>query len=536
MHNAQNAQCSSLLFVSYVLKRGDVSLYAVEMKNITKRFSNITANHSVNLSIKKGEIHSLLGENGAGKTTLMKILYGMYQPDEGEIFINGKKEIITNPTKAINLGIAMVHQHFMLVEPMTVAENIVLGYEPRKGIFFNMEQSITEVQKISEMYGLMVDSRAKIEDLPVGTKQRVEILKALYRKAEILILDEPTAVLTPLEVEELFSILKELKNAGKSIIIITHKLNETMEIADRVTVLRSGNVMTTIEKCDANESMLAQIMVGHKVSFEIDKKKSSVKRKNVLELKNAVLIKKGMQKLNGIDLELNSGEILGLAGVEGNGQTELIEVLTGLAPLDRGTLLLNGRDITNFSPIKMLESGIGHIPEDRERRGLVKEFSIKENLILGYHRKKQFSSKGILNKKNIETFAQKILEQFNIKAENYDVPVSTLSGGNEQKVVIGRVLSEDPEVIIAAQPTRGVDIGAIEYIHKKLMEMKEEGKAILLISAELDEIIKLSDRIAVIYEGKIIACDEALNFSKNQLGLLMTGGKTDQSGRMESHD
>jgi ABC-type uncharacterized transport system ATPase subunit len=517
-------------------RKGDVNLYAVEMKNITKRFSNVIANNSVKLSIKKGEIHSLLGENGAGKTTLMKILYGMYQPDEGEIFINGKKETISSPAKAIRLGIAMVHQHFMLVEPMTVAENIVLGYEPRKGIFFNMEQAAANVQEISEKYGLKVDPLAKIEDLPVGTKQRVEILKALYRKAEILILDEPTAVLTPLEVKELFSILKELKKIGKSIIIITHKLNETMDIADRITVLRGGNVIDTMEKCDTDESKLAQIMVGRKVSFEINKKEPAVQKKNVLVIKNAVLGKKGVQKLKGINLELNGGEILGLAGVEGNGQSELVEVLTGITPLEKGCILLNGKDITNSSPIKMLESGIGHIPEDREKRGLVKEFSIKDNLILGYHRKKQFSSRGILNRRNIESFAQKISKQFNIKAENHDVPVSTLSGGNEQKVVIGRVLSEDPEVIIAAQPTRGVDIGAIEYIHKKLMEMKDQGKAILLISAELDEIIKLSDRIAVIYEGKITACGRTQDFSESRLGLLMTGGKTDKSGRIEKND
>lgn len=505
---------------------GDVE-YAVQMKNITKRFSQITANRSVNLSIKKGEIHSLLGENGAGKTTLMKILYGMYQPDQGEIFINGRRELISSPEKAIRLGIAMVHQHFMLVEPMTVAENIVLGWEPRKGIFFDREASEARVAEISQRYGLKVDPAARIEDMPVGTKQRIEILKALYRKAEILILDEPTAVLTPLEVEELFSILVDLKKAGKSIIIITHKLSETMRIADRITVLRGGSVAGEVEKSATDESALARIMVGRKVSFQIDRGKPCPGERNVLAIKDAVLSKKGIKKLNGITLRLNGGEILGLAGVEGNGQTELIEALTGISRLDSGSILLHGADVTGLSPLKMLESGIGHIPEDREKRGLVKEFSIAENLMLGYQRRKRFGRGGVLNKKNIESFAADISEQFDIRAESGDTPVSTLSGGNKQKVVIGRVLSEDPEVIIAAQPTRGVDIGAIEYIHKKLIEMKQQGKAILLISAELDEIRKLSDRIAVIYEGKISACGPAEEFTEKQLGLLMTGGKND---------
>lgn len=500
-------------------------LYSVEMKNITKRFSDTVANDSVNFSVKKGEIHSLLGENGAGKTTLMKTLYGMYQPNEGEIFINGHKEKIENPAKAISLGIAMVHQHFMLVEPLTAAENVVLGYEPKKGMFFNLDKAREEVTQISEKYGLKVDPLEKVEDLPVGAKQRLEIIKGLYRKADILILDEPTAVLTPLEVEDLFKVLRKLKEAGKTIILITHKLKETMEIADRVTVLRSGTIVYTAEKTETSPEKLAEMMVGRKVSFEVKKNPVEHEKKTVLELKKACYSKNKVKILNELSLNIKSGEILGLAGVEGNGQTEVIEALTGLIPLEKGEILLQGERITDLSPIKRIKAGIGHIPEDRNKRGLVEEFSIKENLILGYHRKSDFCNKGILKNNNIAKFASKIRSQFNIKTVDVDTEAAALSGGNQQKIVIGRVLSQEPKVIIAAQPTRGVDIGAIEYIHNKLMEMKEAGKAILLISAELDEIMKLSDRIAVIYEGQIVAEDEADNFDEYKLGALMTGSK-----------
>lgn len=508
-------------------------MYAVEMNNITKRYGSTVANESVTFKVKKGEIHSLLGENGAGKTTLMKILYGMQQPDAGDILINGEKQIIHNPSTAIQLGIAMVHQHFMLVDAMTVTENVVLGYESKKGLFFDKAKSMKDVMDISDRFGLKVDPKQKIADLPVGAKQRVEILKALYRKADILILDEPTAVLTPLEVVDLFRVLKELKDAGKTIIIITHKLNETMEGADRASILRGGKIIKTVETSSTSPEELAELMVGRKVSFEAAPSSTYKNRKKVLEIKNGVLSKNRVSILKGLNLELYSGEILGLAGVEGNGQTELIEALTGLYPLEEGEIILNGENVTSCSPTKLLDKGIGHIPEDRNKLGLVGEFSIKENLILGYHHRPMFQKYKILKTKQIKSNAETIRTEFNIKSESVEKPVRSLSGGNQQKVVIGRALSQDPEVIIAAQPTRGVDIGAIEYIHEQLIEMRNKGKAILLISAELDEIRKLSDKIAVIYEGQIVAYDQSSAFDEYQLGALMTGGKQVKQGQQE---
>lgn len=500
-------------------------MYAVEMKKITKRFANTVANESVDFAVKAGEIHSLLGENGAGKTTLMKILYGMHQPDEGEILIHGKSTVIANPSTAIQLGIAMVHQHFMLVETMSVTENVVLGYESRKGPFFDMARSEKEVREISERFGLKVDPKQKIEDLPVGAKQRVEILKALYRKADILILDEPTAVLTPLEVDDLFRVLKELKVAGKTIIMITHKLKETMNAADRATILRGGRIVGSVDISDTNPDKLAELMVGRKVSFEAAPPSTYTDRSTVLEVKQAYMTRNKVQVLNDLNLVLRRGEILGLAGVEGNGQTELIEALTGLHSLDQGSILFKNEEVSGKSPIKLLDLGIGHIPEDRNKLGLIGEFTIRENMILGYHRRGFFQKLGLLNKKRIKTHAEEIRTAYSIKSESIETKAKALSGGNQQKIVIGRVLSQDPDVIIAAQPTRGVDIGAIQYIHERLIEMREQGKAILLISAELDEIRKLSDQIAVIYEGHIVASGASSEFTEYELGSLMTGGK-----------
>ena len=500
-------------------------MYAVELHGITKRFANTTANDSVTFTVKSGEIHSLLGENGAGKTTLMKILYGMQQPDEGEIRINGVKQKIDNPSVAIKLGIAMVHQHFMLIDSLTVAENVVLGYEKRKGMFFDMAGAVQAVEQLSATYGLKVDPRQKVGDLPVGTKQRVEILKALYRQADILILDEPTAVLTPLEVVDLFRVLRELKQAGKTIIIITHKLNETMDLADRATVLRAGRNIGTVNISETSPAQLAEMMVGRKISFDQAPLSAYPNRTKLLEVRGGVLRKHHVPVLNGINLEVHGGEILGLAGVEGNGQTELIEAITGLTPLDEGQVLLAGRDITRQSPSQMIESGIGHIPEDRNKLGLVGDFSIRDNLILGYHHRSSFQLFKLLKINHIKRFADQLRERFMIKSESIDTKVKALSGGNQQKVVIGRVLSQDPVVIIAAQPTRGVDIGAIEYIHQQLIEMRDQGKAILLISAELDEIRKLSDKIAVIYEGRIVAYGSRDAFDEFELGSYMTRGK-----------
>lgn len=498
---------------------------AVELVGITKRFAKTTANDSVDLTVRSGEIHSLLGENGAGKTTLMKILYGMQQPDKGLIRIRGEEQNISSPTDAIRLGIAMVHQHFMLVDSLSVAENVVLGYEPKKKMWFDRAEAIRRVQELSDTYGLKVDPQQKVGDLPVGTKQRVEILKALYRQADILILDEPTAVLTPLEVVELFRVLRELRKSGKTIIMITHKLNETMDLADRATVLRAGRLIGTVDIADTDIDQLAEMMVGRKVSFERAPHTTYERRTKLLEIKDGVLRKNRVAILNRLNLEVNAGEILGLAGVEGNGQTELIEAITGLHPLDSGQVLLDGRDITRQTPAQIIEAGIGHIPEDRNKLGLVGDFSIRDNSILGYQHRPLFQRGKILNLKNIKQHASRIREQFRIRSESIDTKVQALSGGNQQKVVIGRVLSQDPRVIIAAQPTRGVDIGAIEYIHEQLVEMRDKGKAVLLISAELDEIRKLSDKIAVIYEGRIVAHGPADQFDEFQLGAYMTGGR-----------
>ncbi|WP_407270970.1 ABC transporter ATP-binding protein [Radiobacillus sp. PE A8.2] len=500
-------------------------MYAVELRNVTKRFGVTVANDAVTFQVKKGEIHSLLGENGAGKTTLMKIIYGMHNPDEGEIWINGSQVNYDhfNPSIAINKGIAMVHQHFMLVDTMTVTENVVLGYEAKKGLFFDKQKSVNEVARISDKYGLKVDPRAIVEDLPVGTKQRIEILKALYRDADILILDEPTAVLTPLEVEDLFRVLVELKNAGKSIIIITHKLKETMAIADRTTILRNGETIETLDTKTSTTEQLAELMVGRKVSFDapatVDTKKEKLLEINDLTVRNG-----RVPVIDGLNLSLFGGEILGIAGVEGNGQSELIEVLTGLLSPNEGKVIFKEKEIQNLSPIQVINAGIGHIPEDRTKSGLINDFSIKDNLILGYHNKPMFQKNKVFNTKKITEHGEMIRTNYQVKSSNTDMPVSALSGGNQQKIVIGRVLSQDPDVIIAAQPTRGVDIGAIEYIHQQLFEMRNKGKAVLLISAELDEIRKLSDNIAVIYEGKIVAYDRAENFSEYELGSLMTGG------------
>jgi len=510
-------------------------MYAVEMHGITKRFANTTANDSVTFTVKSGEIHSLLGENGAGKTTLMKILYGLQQPDEGEIRINGVTRQIDNPSVAIKLGIAMVHQHFMLIDSLTVAENVVLGYEKRKGWLFDMAGAVQAVEQLSETYGLKVNPRQSVGELPVGTKQRVEILKALYRQADILILDEPTAVLTPLEVVELFRVLRELKQAGKTIIIITHKLNETMDLADRATVLRGGKNVGTVNISETSPAQLAEMMVGRKISFDQAPLSAYPNRTKLLEIRNGILRKHHVPVLNGISLEVNGGEILGIAGVEGNGQTELIEAITGLSSLDEGQVLLAGRDITKQSPVQMIESGIGHIPEDRNKLGLVGEFSIRDNLILGYHNRPSFQRFKLLKVNNIKRHAAQLRKRFAIKSESIDTKVKALSGGNQQKVVIGRVLSQEPIVIIAAQPTRGVDIGAIEYIHQQLIEMRDQGKAVLLISAELEEIRKLSDKIAVIYEGRIVAYGPRDAFDELELGSYMTRGKAINEPRKETN-
>jgi simple sugar transport system ATP-binding protein len=496
----------------------------IEMIGITKTFHSTTANNNINFSVEKGEIHSLLGENGAGKTTLMRVLFALTQPDEGEIRLAGKTVSFKSPLDAIDAGIAMVHQHFMLIGPLTVAENMVLGKEPRRHFSFDLDRAVRDVQELSEQYQLKVDPRSKIDDLSVGMKQRVEILKALYRRADVLILDEPTAVLVPAEVDELFAVLKELRKNGKTVIIITHKLKETMEIADRITILSGGRFITTCSTKDTNPQELARLMVGHNVSFDVIRKKTlDADRVPVLELRGASCRRDGIYKLKDLNLTLYKGEILGIAGVEGNGQTELAETLCGLLPLHSGEFYFDGRKLEKVSAKKMLEIGIGNIPEDRGKRGLIRNFQIQENLVFGYHSNAPFSKNGILNLKEITRFSEQACRDYDVRMSGVSDPVSSLSGGNQQKLVVARALAGNPRVIIAAQPTRGVDIGAIEYIHQKLIEFKERGNAVLLVSTELEEIMKLSDRVAVLYGGTVVAEDKTENFDEYRLGNLMTG-------------
>lgn len=496
---------------------------AVEMRDITKSFGSVNANRNINFCVREGEIHSLLGENGAGKTTLMNILYGIYTPTEGTILIHGNPVVIHSPLEAIANGVAMVHQHFMLVEKMTVAENVVVNYEPHRGLMFDEQAACKTVEEISSRYGLKVDARARVGDLSVGAKQRVEIIKALFHKANILILDEPTAVLTPGEVQDFFCVLQQLRAAGKSIILITHKLNETMAIADRVTVLRQGEVVATLTRDELEVNQLAEMMVGRHVNLNIARKQLRADRPVLMALENAFLIHRGIHLLDNVSLELRAGEILGIAGVSGNGQTELVEVLTGIAPLTAGSLILDGEVLTATSPEAMLSRGVGHIAEDRFQRGMVKEFSVAENLILGYHKSPKFSGRILMKRKSIHQYAEETVLEYDVRCDGVDGPLGRLSGGNQQKVVVSRVIRQNPRVIIAAQPTRGVDIGAIEFIHERLMRMRDEGKAILLVSAELDEILQLSDRIGVLYGGKLAAIGPASEFDEIRLGRLMTG-------------
>jgi ABC-type uncharacterized transport system ATPase subunit len=499
----------------------------LELKNICKYFGNFVANDNINFELEKGEIHVLLGENGAGKTTLMNILYGLLQPDNGKIIINGKETKITNPNIAISNGIGMVHQHFMQVGVFSVTENIILGTEPRKGISLDMNKARKNVEEISRKYGLLVDPDAKIEDISVGMQQRVEILKALYRGAEILILDEPTAVLTPQEIDELGAILDKLTEQGKSIILITHKLKEVMSMSDRVTIIRRGKIIDTIQTNTTNKDELAEKMVGRKVNLTVEKTPSepgkSILKVTSLNANDA----RGLEAVKDINLEVRAGEILAVAGVDGNGQNELVECLTGLQKCSSGKIEIDGQDITGKSPKDVFESGVGHIPADRHKRGLVLPYTLNENAILGKHFKKPFSNKGFFNFKAIKEYTKELIEQFDVRTSSQEAPAKSLSGGNQQKLIIAREVTRHPKLIIAVQPTRGLDVGAIEFVHKKLIEERDNGKAVLLISLELDEVLALADRIAVIYNGKIVDVLDRQNADERLLGLLMAGGSKD---------
>ncbi|BFH64672.1 ABC transporter ATP-binding protein [Paenibacillus azoreducens] len=504
----------------------DAATPVVELKQITKRFPGIVANDSISLKLHKGEIHALLGENGAGKSTLMNIVFGLYQPDEGSIEINGKPVIIDSPNKAIDLGIGMVHQHFKLVQPFTVTENIVLGMEPKTmGIQLDYKTSVAKIKKLSDQYGLKVNPNAKIQDISVGMQQRVEILKTLYRGADILIFDEPTAVLTPQEISDLMGIMRRLVEEGKSIILITHKLKEIMQISDTVTIIRRGKVIDTLKTSETNPNELAEKMVGRNVSFKVDKQPASPQQ-TVLEVKNLTMKNKdGIGVLNGLNLNVRAGEILGIAGVDGNGQSELIEALTGLAHVDSGIIELNGKDITNKSPRQITESGVSHIPEDRHKHGLVLDFSMSENMVLETYYQAPYNKSGFLNKKAIDTQAKRLIEEFDVRTPSIETKARSLSGGNQQKAIIAREIDKNPDLLIAAQPTRGLDVGAIEFVQKQLVAQRDQGKAVLLISFELDEILNVSDRIAVIYEGQIVGVVLPEETNDQELGLMMAGSK-----------
>lgn len=504
--------------------------YVVEMTNITKKFLSFVANDSIDFKLKKGEIHALLGENGAGKSTLMSILFGLYQPTKGEIRVNGKKEVLPNANRAIELGIGMVHQHFKLVDPFTVTENIILGIEPINAGTIDYAKAVKAVQEISRKYGLQVDPEAKIKNISVGMQQRVEILKTLYRGADILIFDEPTAVLTPQEIDELLAIMRKLVAQGKSIILITHKLKEIMAIADTVTIIRRGKVIDSVKVSEASPEMLAEKMVGRQVSFERKKEKANPKHV-VFKVQDVFLKnKKKFNVLDGIGFEVKAGEILGIAGVGGNGQSELIEAITGLRKIDSGHIFMNERDITNLSPRKIAQSGIAHIPQDRHKHGLVLDFMMTENIVLKSYYEPKFNKKGILNYKAIDEYASKLIDEYDVRTASIYNHARSLSGGNQQKGIIAREMNQDPELLIAAQPTRGLDVGAIEFIHTKLIEQRNKDKAVLLISYQLDEILQLSDRILVISGGKIVGEVFPEETNDRELGLMMAGSKQRQKG------
>ncbi|HLF83719.1 MAG TPA: ABC transporter ATP-binding protein [Blastocatellia bacterium] len=500
-------------------------IYAVEMRSISKRFGEVLANDHISLAIPDKSIHAIIGENGAGKSTVMNILYGFYSADEGEILIDGQTRAINGAGDAIKLGLGMVHQHFMLVEPLTVTENIILGAEPTAGLSIDYRKARARVREISEQYGLKIDPDAHIASLSVGQQQRVEILKTLYRGARILILDEPTAVLTPQEVAEIFAILRGLREQGKTIIIITHKLAEVLALSDNITVMRDGKVVGNLPTSEATAEGLARLMVGREVLLRV-KKDEAKPRDAVLSVRGLTLRgAEGNAILDDVSFEVRGGETLGIAGVEGNGQTELIEILAGLRKAASGEVLLEGKCIDELDPRQRKRRGIAHIPEDRHRRGLLLTFDLAGNTILGVHRDHPISGAVLLNNDVIFERAKRLVREYDVRPPNITLPARALSGGNQQKLIVAREFDIKPRLVLVAQPTRGVDIGATEFIHRKLIELRDAGAAVLLVSAELDEVLSLSDRIVVIYEGRIVGEVDPESVSEEEIGLMMTGGK-----------
>jgi simple sugar transport system ATP-binding protein len=500
---------------------------ALEVRNITKRFPGVLANDRVNFDLRKGEIHALLGENGAGKTTLMNIIYGLYTPNEGEFFIAGDDGLqqaqIRTPHDAILAGIGMVHQHFMLVPVFTVAENIILGQEITRGPSLDLKTARQKIAQLSEEYGLEIDPDAIVEDLPVGVQQRVEIIKALYRRARILVLDEPTAVLTPQEVESLFRIMRQLTERGVSIIFITHKLKEVLAVADRITAMRRGQVVGTTTPAESDEHKLAAMMVGREVILTVDKIPARP-TEVVMQVENLCIVdERGVEVVRDVGFEVRAGEILGIAGVQGNGQTELVEALSGLRQRKSGKVVLSNKELPELNPRINVEAGQAHIPEDRHKHGLVLAYSIADNEVLCTYFQLPFARGIQRNQKAVMENAVKLIERFDIRTPTPNLPASNLSGGNQQKVIVARELSRPIKLLIANQPTRGLDVGSIEYIHRQIVEMRDKGVAVLLVSAELDEITSLSDRIAVMYHGQIVATVDPDKVTRAELGLLMAG-------------
>ena len=504
--------------------------YVVEMLNIRKEFPGIVANDNVTLQLKKGEVHALLGENGAGKSTLMGMLFGMYQPEAGVIKVKGKEVKISSPNVANDLGIGMVHQHFKLVENFTVTENIILGCEPKKFLTIDIKNAAKRIDELSKTYGLNVDPYSKIEDISVGMQQRVEILKMLYRNAEVLIFDEPTAVLTPQEIDDLIKIMQNLINEGKSIILITHKLKEIKAAADRCTVIRRGKCIGTVDVKTTTEADMAKMMVGRQVSFKVDKVEANP-GDEVLRLENlSVKNNKKVLGLKDFSLNVRKGEIVGIAGVEGNGQTELVEAITGMRGIESGSIFFNGKDISKTSIRKRIDEGIAHIPEDRHKRGLILDYTMEDNMVLKVYKNEPFSKNGLINRSKITEYANNIIETFDVRAgEGGKSMARSFSGGNQQKGIIGREVQSNPDLLIAVQPTRGLDVGSIEYIHKRLVEQRDSGKAVLLVSLELDEILNVSDRIAIVNNGELIGIVNASETDENEVGLMMAGIKRGES-------
>jgi ABC-type uncharacterized transport system ATPase subunit len=502
----------------------------LELRGITKKFGSVVANDRVDFDVYPGEVHALLGENGAGKSTLVSVLYGLYKADEGEIIIDGRPVEIDSPASAIRLGIGMVHQHFMLVPVMTVAENIVLGQEPTQpGGLLDLRAARARVRELSDRYGLAVDPDATIEDVTVGTQQRVEILRALYRGARILVLDEPTAVLTAQEVKELIGVLQRLREHGTSIIFISHKLGEVLQVADRITVLRHGKKIDTVPRRGATEQSLARLVVGRDVLLSVDKGPSHAKEPMLVVEDLHVLDDRDLEAIAGVSFDVKGGEIVAIAGVDGNGQQELVEAITGLRSPAEGRIVVGGRDITGKGVRAATEAGVAHIPEDRQRRGLVLPFTLAENLALREYRRPEFSGHGWLRIGHMRARALKLLREYDVRGGNCDSYASALSGGNQQKVAVAREIASDPKLLVAHQPTRGLDVGAIEFVHKRLIQERDRGPAILLVSLEYEEVRSLADRILVIYEGRI-AGEFSPDASEEELGIAMTGGKRSPAG------